>query len=205
MLIPLPPPPGDPPIPPPPPPPYDPPPEVRAPEPLAPPSPDTMLAPLLPPTPVLPPPQPLPDWRDAAGRFTHGNPGRPVGTRHRVTVAIEAMLEGQWDGLSKTAIAMALRGDVTALRLCLDRIAPARRGTHVEIPDFPAVASVADVPKALAALIAAIAAGHLTADEAKPLSDMLTAYTHAVDIVDTAGEVAEIKRMQEEARASGRK
>jgi hypothetical protein len=114
---------------------------------------------------------------------------------------MEAMLEGQWSGLTKTAIAMALRGDSAALRLCFDPLAPARRGTHVHIPDFPVVASVADVPKAHAALVAAVAAGHLTADEAKPLSDMLSAYVNAVDIVDTAAEVAEIKRMQEEARA----
>jgi hypothetical protein len=163
-----------------------------------------LLAPLLPPPPVLPPPQPLPEGRDAKGRFAAGNPGRQPGTRHRTTVAIEALLEGQWEGLTKTAVALALRGDTTALRLCFDRIAPARRGTHVHIPDFPVVTGVADVPKAHAALVAAVAVGHLTADEAKPLSDMLSAYVNAVDIVDTAAEVAEIKRMQEEASAKGR-
>jgi hypothetical protein len=57
------------------------------------------------------------------------------------------------------------------------------------------------VPKAHAAILSAVAAGRLTAEEAKPLSDLLTAYINAVDIVDTAAEVAEIKRMQEEARA----
>jgi hypothetical protein len=183
----------------PPPPPYSmppPPPAGGAPGTLAPPP----EAPLLPPpTPILPPPQPLPEGRDAQGRFAPGNPGKPPGTRHRTTIAIEALLEGQWEGLTKTAVALALRGDATALRLCFDRIAPQRRGTSIEIPHFPKVESAADVPRALAALIAAVAAGHLTADEAKPLSDMFTAYVNAVDIVDTAAEVAEIKRMQQEA------
>jgi hypothetical protein len=207
MLTPLPPPPGDPPIPPPPPPPYDPPPEGSAPDALAPPSaPAPMLGPpLLPPTPILPPPQPLPsDGRTADGRFAPGNPGKRPGTRHRTTLAMENLMEGQWEGLTKTAVALALRGDTTALRLCFDRLAPARRGSHVHIPDFPMIASVADVPKAHAALVAAVAAGHLTADEAKPLSDMLSAYVNAVDIVDTAAEVSEIKKMQEDARAKGR-
>jgi len=40
-----------------------------------------------------------------------------------------------------------------------------------------------------------VAAGHLTADEAKPLSDLFSADVNAVDIVDTAAEVAEIKRI----------
>jgi hypothetical protein len=118
---------------------------------------------------------------------------------------MESLMEGQWEGLTKTAVALALRGDTTALRLCLDRIAPVRRGSSVAIPDFPAVETIADVPKAQAALLAAVAAGHLTADEATPLSALLSAYVNAVDIVDTAAEVAEIKRMQEESRATGGK
>jgi hypothetical protein len=117
---------------------------------------------------------------------------------------MEALLEGQWEGLTKTAVALALRGDSTALRLCFDRIAPVRRGSHIEIPDFPKLESPADVPKAHAAILSAVAAGHLTAEEAKSLSDLLTAYINAVDIVDTAAEVAEIKRLQEESRAQKR-
>lgn len=84
----------------------------------------------------LPPEQPLPPAsRDERGRFAVGNPGKPPGTRHRTTIAIEALMEGQWDALSKTAIAQALRGDTGALRLILDRIAPVRRGSAVEISE----------------------------------------------------------------------
>jgi len=193
------PPPGAPPGPPPPPPcPIPlPPPEGRAAD--GPVQPQALLGPPLLHTLPLPAPQPLPEGRDAKGRFAPGNPGKQPGTRHRVTVAMENLMEGQWEGLTKTAVALALRGDTTALRLCLDRIAPVRRGGHVEIPDFPKIESPADVPKAHAAILSAVAAGHLTADEAKPLSDLLAAYITAFDVVDTAAEVAEIKRMQQEA------
>jgi len=112
---------------------------------------------------------------------------------------MEALLEGQWEGLGKTAVALALRGDTAALRLCLDRIAPVRRGAHIEIPDWPKIETRADVPKAHAAILSAVAAGHLTAEEARPSSDMLTAYVTAFDIIDAAAEVAEIKRLQQEA------
>jgi hypothetical protein len=149
---------------------------------------------------VLPPQQPLPpDGRDSKGRFAPGNPGKQPGTRHKVTLAMESLMEGQWEGLTTTAVALALRGDTTALRLCLDRIAPVRRGSHIEIPDFPKIETPADVPKAHAAILSAVAAGHLAAEEAKPLSDMLIAYVTAFDIIDTAHEVAEIKRLQQEA------
>jgi len=193
----VPPPPDDRPLPPPPCPIPLPPPDGRAPD--APVQPQSLLgAPLLH-TQPLPAPQPLPEGRDAKGRFAPGNPGKQPGTRHRVTVAMESLMEGQWEGLTKTAVALALRGDTTALRLCLDRIAPVRRGGHIEIPDFPKIESPADVPKAHAAILSAVAAGHLSANEAKPLSDLLAAYITAFDVVDTAAEVAEIKRMQQEA------
>jgi hypothetical protein len=44
--------------------------------------------------------------------------------------------------------------------------------------------SPADVPKAHAAILSAVAAGHLTADEAKPLSDLLAAYDITHDPTD---------------------
>ena len=60
-----------------------------------------------------------------------GNPsGRPKGARHRTTVAIEALLEGEGEALTRKAIELAKAGDMQALRLCMDRLAPPRR-------DFP--------------------------------------------------------------------
>jgi hypothetical protein len=189
MLLPPPPPPSDPPVP--------PPPTCHPPT-------GGLLAPLLPPTPVLPPNQPLPG-RQANGQFAPGNPGKLPGTRNRVSLAIESLMEGQWESLTKTAVALALRGDTTALRLCLDRIAPQRRGSAFEISDFPKLESPADVPRAHAALIAAVTSGEITPDEAKPLSDLLADYVTAFDVIATANEVAEIRRLQEEARVSSKR
>ena len=59
--------------------------------------------------------------------FATGNPGRPKGARHRVTVAAEALLDGEAEALTRKAIELALAGDTIALRLCLDRIIPPRR------------------------------------------------------------------------------
>ena len=71
------------------------------------------------------------EGRNPDGTFASGNPGRPRGARHKVTQAIEAMLEGQQEALTQAVIDKALEGDVTALRLCLDRIAPARKDAPV--------------------------------------------------------------------------
>lgn len=63
-----------------------------------------------------------------AGQFRpgqSGNPmGKPPGTLNRSTQAVQALLEGETEALTRKAIELALQGDMVALRLCLDRIAP---------------------------------------------------------------------------------
>ena len=62
--------------------------------------------------------------RNADGTFTTGNSGKPRGTRHKVTQAVLGLLEGQAEALTQRAVQLALAGDSTALRLCLERLAP---------------------------------------------------------------------------------
>src|SRR5215204_4346329 len=67
-----------------------------------------------------------------SGRFKPGNPGRPKGARHKTTLAIEALLDGEAEALTRKAIELAKAGDLVALRLCLDRIC--RRGRSGRYP-----------------------------------------------------------------------
>ena len=46
--------------------------------------------------------------------FQPGNPGRPKGARHKTTLAIETLLEGEAETLTRKAIEMAKGGDMTA-------------------------------------------------------------------------------------------
>ncbi|MEM1152189.1 MAG: DUF5681 domain-containing protein [Pseudomonadota bacterium] len=71
-------------------------------------------------------------WQFKKGQS--GNPaGKPKGTRHRATRAVEALMEGEADAITRKAIDAALAGDMTAIKLCLDRIAPPRKGAPVGI------------------------------------------------------------------------
>jgi hypothetical protein len=136
------------------------------------------------PIPTLLPEQPLPppgEGRLANGRFASGNPGRAPGHRNRITLAMEALLEGQWQALTAKAIDMAMKGDSAALRLCIERLMPVRKGAAIEIPDFPRIETAADVPKAFAAILSAAAAGQITADDAAPLVTILAAFSNSLD------------------------
>src|SRR5204863_8750758 len=59
--------------------------------------------------------------------FQPGNPRGPRGAPHKATIAAEALLDGEAEGLTRKAIEAALGGDTAALRLCIDGIVPLRR------------------------------------------------------------------------------
>jgi hypothetical protein len=108
--------------------------------------------------------------RKPRGRpFKSGNPGRPPGSKNKITQIVEQLAEGQAEQLVQKAIELAQAGDVSCLRMMLDRLWPQRRGQPVKL-DMPPLKTSADVLNAIISLWSAIAEGHLTPDEASALS-----------------------------------
>jgi len=63
-----------------------------------------------------------------------GNPaGRPKGTKDRRT-ELRGLLEPHAEELVAKAVELALAGDVTALRICMDRLIPIAKPTEPEKP-----------------------------------------------------------------------
>jgi hypothetical protein len=127
--------------------------------------------------------------------FEPGNPGRPKGARHKTTIAVEALLEGEAEKLARKAIEKALEGDTTALRLCLDRIAPPRKDRTIAFT-LPEVATPADVLRAAGALLAGVAAGELAPSEAGGLSKLLDGYRSALTTVDLEARISRLEDLQ---------
>jgi hypothetical protein len=108
--------------------------------------------------------------RNPRGRpFKPGNSGRPPGSKNKITQVLEQLAEGQAEQLVQKAIELAQAGDVSCLRMILDRLWPQRRGQPVKL-DMPPLKTSADVLNAIISLWSAIAEGHLTPDEASALS-----------------------------------
>ena len=115
---------------------------------------------------------------------TSGNPaGRPKGARNRTTVAVEEILDGEADALARKAIELALAGDTVALRLCLERIAPAKRERPTPFA-LPKLETAADAVQASAALVEAVAAGELTTAQAAELGKLVESYIKAIEVTD---------------------
>jgi hypothetical protein len=125
-------------------------------------------------------------------QFKPGNSGKPAGARHRVTRAIEELLEGEADALTRKAIEKALEGDMTALRLCLDRLAPPRKDSPISIT-LPAVKSIDDALQASAAVLEAVAAGNITPEEAGRVMALLAAHRTIVETVDLEQRIIKLE------------
>jgi hypothetical protein len=130
----------------------------------------------------------------ARGRpFEPGNRGKPKGTRHKVTMAVEALLEGEAEGLTRKAIEKALQGDMTALRLCLDRICPVRRDPPIAF-ELPPLGRFSDAVAAMSAITSGVAAGEITPSEAGELSKLVDVYARTLLATDLEERVAKLER-----------
>ena len=78
---------------------------------------------------------------------------------------------------------LALAGDGMALRLCLDRIIPPRRGRPVQL-GLPLVRGAADLGGTMAAITNAAASGTITPGEAEELARVVEIFVRAVETSD---------------------
>ena len=123
--------------------------------------------------------------------FAPGNPGKPKGARNRVTVAAEELLSGEAEALTRKAVDLALGGDTTALRLCLDRAVPLRKGRPVRFG--LTVDAAGDLPQALADVLVAISRGELTAEEGQALAAIVESRRRSLESEQFERRLAELE------------
>jgi hypothetical protein len=122
-----------------------------------------------------------------------GNPaGRRQGSRNKATLALEALMDGQAETITQKAIELALEGDTTALRLCLERICPPRKGRPVNIA-LPDTQTVYGVAEAQASVVRAVADGELTPEEGTAITNILEARRKAIETQDHESRISALE------------
>ena len=122
-----------------------------------------------------------------SGRFRKGQSGNPAGkkpgTRNKATVAVQTLLHGESDALTRKCVEMALEGDTVAMRLCLERIIPPCKDSPLEIK-LPPVTSAAKLSKATAKVVREVAAGNLTPSQGEAMTRLLSHHQKALELSD---------------------
>lgn len=121
--------------------------------------------------------------RNTDGTFGPGNPGKPKGARHRATMAATALLDGEAEGLTRKAVELALAGDVAALRMCLDRVAPVRKDAPVTFA-LPAMTCARDAAHAAGAVLGAVSEGDLTPTEGAHIMALVEAWRRTFETTE---------------------
>lgn len=115
---------------------------------------------------------------------TSGNPkGRTPGARHVALVALDAIGEEAAQALLKSVVSEARAGDMTAARIILDRVWPARKGRPVTFA-MPRLETARDIARAVGGILEAVAAGLLTPEEGQGLAAILESQRRALELTE---------------------
>lgn len=118
--------------------------------------------------------------RDENGRFAPGNPGKPRGAKHRTTRAVQELLDDEAEDLTRRAVELALEGDTTAMRLCLERIAPAVKDAPVQF-ELPKMTSAQDAAEGAQAVLQAVSEGELTPSQGASVMALIETYRRTLE------------------------
>jgi hypothetical protein len=113
--------------------------------------------------------------------FTRGNGGRRHGSKNKNSLILEALSDGDKEGLVRKGLELAKAGDVSMLKFFLSRMLPRERLIRV---DLPQIEFADDAVEALGLIVRAVSEGAITPSEGADLATLVNASAHAIDIAD---------------------
>ena len=93
------------------------------------------------------------------------------------------LLEGEAESLTRKAVELAMVGEPTAMRLCLERILPVCRDRTVKFA-LPPIESASDIAAAMKAVTSALADGAITPGEAATIAAVVDTFVRAIETSD---------------------
>jgi hypothetical protein len=108
-------------------------------------------------------------------------------------VAAAALLEGEAESLTRKAVELAMVGEPTAMRLCLERILPPCRDRTVKFA-LPPIESASDIAAAMKAVTSALADGAITPGEAATIAAVVDTFVRAIETSDFDRRLQKLER-----------
>jgi len=123
-----------------------------------------------------------------------GNPhGRPAGARNRVTALAQRLMDADAEPVILALIEAAKGGDVAAIKLVLERVAPLPRNRPVHFA-APAIETPADLGAAMGAVLQAVAAGELAPDEAVSIASLIETRRRTIETLELDARIAALEQ-----------
>lgn len=146
--------------------------------------------------------------RDSQGRFRAGNSGGPGGARKRAFVlkraAEDAISEEYVAAMIRKATAMALQGNLSAMRLVLERTSGKAQEAPVETEPLdialPRMRTAADCNLAIERVVDGICAGTVDRDVARLLIDAIQTRLKAIEATEVEERLTQLEKAAEQAQ-----
>jgi len=119
--------------------------------------------------------------------------GRPQGSRNKTTKKTQELLDRYCEPITQKAIGMAIKGDSMALRLCMERLYPARRGGYVNVR-LGKAQTVADLTGIHEQVFKAVANGQITPAEGETLSSILEDRRRLMETTELEARITQLEQ-----------
>lgn len=124
-----------------------------------------------------------------------GNPnGKPKGCKNHATRLALELAEGQLENIIQNLINLALDGDLTAMKLLLDKVLPNSRERSLPQLNLSITENAKDLPRISAEIINAVTSGTITPTEGEKLNALLASHAH---IIATADFEERLKKLEQ--------
>jgi hypothetical protein len=111
-------------------------------------------------------------------------------------MAVGTLLESKAEAITKKVVEKALDGDMTALRLCIERLLPPRRDRQLAF-DLPKIQSAADALIASSAVLAACAGGILSPGEATEIMNLISNHVRMLEMTEIEARLTALEKIQQ--------
>jgi len=116
--------------------------------------------------------------------------GRPKGSGNRKPA--NHLVDDYSEHLLRKCVALAMEGNMQAMRMCIDLINPARRAACVKV-NLPQIETVQDVNQAAEKVTRAIRRGDLSPSEGQTLINVLEGRSRLIEKLELEGRIATLE------------
>ncbi len=130
-----------------------------------------------------------------------GNPmGKPKGCKNHSTRLALELAQGQLENIMQNLINLALDGDLTAMKLLLDKVLPNSRERALPQLDLSITENTKDLPKLSAEIINAVASGMITPTEGEKLNALLASHAQIIATADFEERLKKLESMDADSK-----
>jgi hypothetical protein len=130
--------------------------------------------------------------------------GRPKGSRNKATIALQEMLDGHGESITRKCALLALQGDPTSMRLCMERLIAPKKDHAVKFKCRPTT-TAAEVAAAVDAILQDAARGQLTPAEGQMIIASLEGKLRVIEKVEYEARMNALEARSEADATEGRR